>query len=43
MGTAHDGLTILLIIINETESDLAGAILPEKLKKSVPKDALNIS
>ena len=43
MGTAHDGLTILLIIINETESDLAGSILSEKLKKSVPKDALKSS
>jgi len=43
VGTAHDGLTTLLVIINETESDLAGSILPEKLEKSVPKDALKIS
>ena len=42
MGTAHDGLTLLLIIINETEADLAGAVLPEKLKKSVPKGGRNV-
>lgn len=43
MGTAHDGLATLLVIINETESDFAGSVLSEKLEKSVPKDALKIS
>ena len=42
VGTAHDGLTLLWIIINETEADLAGAVLPEKLKKSVPKGSRNV-
>ena len=42
MGTAHDGLTPLWIIINEAEVDLAGAVLPEELKKSVPKGARNV-
>lgn len=42
MGTAHDGLTLLWIVINQTKADLAGAVLPEKLEKSVPKGARNV-
>jgi len=42
MGTAHYGLSLLLIIFDEAEVNLAGAILSKKLNNSVPNGARNI-